>query len=209
VTVRFCDETSFGFGWIAPEPAFMRRCSHAVAAGGRAWVIDPVAGDGVIERIRGLGDPGGVVQLLDVHARDSVAVARELGVPHHRVPFGGVAGAPFEVVPVRRIRPWREVALWFPEHRTLVCGDALGTAQYFRAPDERLAVHPILRVWPPRMLGRFEPEHVLVGHGEGVHGPEAATALREALSGARRRTPSLLAAGVRAHGPWAHRRRRN
>jgi hypothetical protein len=207
VSVRFCDELGFAFGWIAPEPAFMQRCSHAVAAGGRVWVIDPVAGEGVLERIRELGDPGGVVQLLDVHARDSAVVAEHLGVPHHRLPFAGVAGAPFEVVPVRRIRFWREVALWFPEHRTLVCGDALGTAQYFRAPDERLAVHPILRLWPPRALGRFEPDHVLVGHGEGIH-TEATAALRGALSGGRRRIPSWLAAGIRAHGPWAARRRR-
>jgi len=207
VSVRFCDEIGFAFGWIAPQPAFMQRCSHALAAGGRVWVIDPVAGDGVVERIRELGDPGGVVQLLDVHARDSAAVAEQLGVPHHRLPFDGVAGSPFEVMPVRRIRLWRELALWFPEQRTLVCGDALGTAQYFRAPDERLAVHPILRLWPPRVLGRFEPEHVLVGHGEGVH-VDATAALREALAEARRRTPSWLAAGVRAHGPWAHRRDR-
>jgi hypothetical protein len=67
-------------------------------------------------------------------------------------------------------------------------------------------VHPILRARPPRALGRFEPEHVLVGHGEGVHA-DATDALREALSGARRRTPSWLAAGLRAHGPWGSRRR--
>ena len=30
-------------------------------------------------------------------------------------------------------------ALWVPEHNALVCADAVGTAQYYRAPAERLA----------------------------------------------------------------------
>jgi hypothetical protein len=33
--VRFVDEIGFAFGWIAPEPRFMQRASHAVAAHGR------------------------------------------------------------------------------------------------------------------------------------------------------------------------------
>ena len=41
--VRFVDEVGFAFGWIAPEPGFMQRASHAVAAQGRVWVLDPVA----------------------------------------------------------------------------------------------------------------------------------------------------------------------
>jgi hypothetical protein len=43
-----------------------------------------------------------------------------------------------------------------------------------------------MRFSPPReALSRFEPEHLLVGHGEGIHGPEATEALRQALSTAR------------------------
>ena len=43
-----------------------------------------------------------------------------------------------------------------------------------------------MRLSPPReALGRFEPEHLLVGHGEGIHGPEATEALRQALATAR------------------------
>jgi hypothetical protein len=40
--VRFCDEFDGGFGWIVDE--FMERCSHALVANGRVWVIDPVVG---------------------------------------------------------------------------------------------------------------------------------------------------------------------
>lgn len=187
--MRFCDEWEAGVGWIAPEPEFIERASHAVASGGRVWVTDPLDGEGVVERIRALGEPAGVVQLLDRHDRDSAAIARRLGVPHHLTPFEGVEGAPFEVVKIANLPRWREVALWFPAERTLVCGDSLGTAAYYRAPGEPLGVHPGLRLTPPRRLGRLDPLHVLVGHGEGIHGASAALALEEAIRTARRRTP--------------------
>ena len=64
---------------------------------------------------------------------------------------------------------WTEIALWWPQRRVLVCGDALGTAPYYLAPNDRLGVHPFLRFLPPQRLGGLEPAHVLVGHGEGIH----------------------------------------
>ncbi len=203
---RLVDEIGFAFGWIAPEPRFMQRASHAVAADGRVWVIDPVADESALGRARELGDLAGVVQLLDRHRRDCRAVAEQLGVPHYELPEQPPAGAPFEVLPLLRRRWWHEVALWFPEERTLVCADAVGTAQYYRAPGERLGVSPLLRLTPPRRLLAVEPDHVLVGHGEGIH-EDAAAALREAVTLARRRTPSWARAGLRAHGPFARRPR--
>ena len=197
--VRFVDELGFAYGWIAPEPRFMERTSHAVALHGRVWVIDPVADETALGRARELGDPAGVVQLLDRHGRDCRAVAEQLGVPHYELPEQPPAGAPFEVLTLLRRRWWHEVALWYPEQRTLVCADAVGTAQYYRAPGERLSVSPLLRLTPPRRLLAVEPDHVLVGHGEGIH-QDAAAALREAVTLARRRTPSWAWAGLRAHG---------
>jgi hypothetical protein len=191
VNVRFCDETAFGFGWIASEPALLERASHALRAEGRVWLVDPVDGKGVEERVRALGEPAGVVQLLDRHERDCASFAERLGVQLHRLPFGGFCGSPFEVLPLRDRRRWREAALWWPEERALVCADALGTARYYLGPRERLAVHPLLRPAPPRplrdMAGCLAPRHVLCGHGEGIHGDEAALALSEAVSTARRR----------------------
>ena len=194
--VRFVDEIGFAFGWIVPEPRFMQRASHAVASHGRVWLIDPVADENALRRARELGDPAGVVQLLDRHRRDCRAVAEQLGVPHHELPEQPPPGAPFEVLPLLRQRWWQEVALWYPERRTLVCGDAVGTAQYYRAPGERLAVSPLLRMTPPRRLLAVQPDHVLVGHGEGIH-EDAAAALREAVTLARRRTPSWAWAALR------------
>jgi hypothetical protein len=204
VAPRFVDELGFGFGWISPEPGFMQRCSHALVAGGKVWLFDPVLEDGVLERVRALGDPAGVVQLVDRHARDCKRIADELGVPHLAVPDVAPPGAPFEVLPVLRRRRWHEVALWIPEHRTLVCTEAVGTAQYYRAPSERLAVHPFLRLTPPRSLLAVEPKRILVGHGAGVP-DDASTALHDAIAHARRRTLPWLWAGLRAHGPLRRR----
>jgi glyoxylase-like metal-dependent hydrolase (beta-lactamase superfamily II) len=192
VEVRFIDELEFGFGWIAPEPAHVLRASHALADDGRVWVVDPVDGDDLDERIRELGEPAGVLQLVDRHGRDCAAFAARYGVPLHVTPFDGVPGSPFEVRRIVRIPGWKEVALWWPERRALVVGDALGTVGYFRARGEELGVHPLLRLTPPRSLAGLEPEHMLCGHGQGVHGPEATAALREALAMSRRRIPSWL-----------------
>jgi hypothetical protein len=193
--VRLCDETDWGFGWIQDER--LARTSHALRAEGRVWLFDPVDSPGVEERTRALGEPAGVIQLLDRHRRDCAALAGRLGVPLHETPFEGVSGAPFDPVPIVRHRFWREVALWWPEEKVLLCGDALGTVGYFVAPGERLGVHPLLRLTPPRALSRFAPRHVLCGHGEGVHGDKAAPALAEALATARRRLPAAWRYGWR------------
>lgn len=204
---RIVDELPFAFGWIAPEPRFMQRCSHAVAAGGRVWVVDPVADEAALDRVLALGEPGGVVQLLDRHNRDCAAVAAQLGVPLYAVPETPPPGVPFEVIPVLHMRRWHEVALWFPDERTLVVAEALGTAQFYRGPSERLAVSPLQRLLLPRSLLAVEPEHVLVGHGEGVH-EDAAAAVREAIARARSRAPAWFWAGLRAHGPFGTQRRK-
>ena len=200
--VATCDETPFGFGWIAAEPPLLARASHVVRAGTRVWLVDPVDGDGVEELVRALGEPAGVLQLVDRHARDCAPLAARLGVPHHRLPFAGVPDAPFEVRTVLNVPGWREAALWWPAEGVLVCAEALGTASYFRAPDDALAVHPLLRPYQPRALRAMArclaPRHVLVGHGEGIHGAEAATALRTAVQRGRRNAPRWLRHQIRS-----------
>lgn len=194
--IAFCDETALGFGWIADEPERLRRASHALAAEGRVWLVDPVDAPAIEGRVRALGEPAGVLQLVDRHARDCALLAGRLGVPLHRLPRGGVAGSPFEVWPVLNLPGWREVALWWEGERALVCSESLGTASYFLASGERLGVHPFLRLYQPKalrdMAKGLTPRHVLVGHGEGIHGDGAATALVHAVRGARRRTPRWL-----------------
>ena len=187
--IRFVDESEVGFGWI--EAARMQRTSHVLAVDGRVWIVDPIEGDGVDERVRALGEPAGVLQLLDRHNRDCGAFAARFGVPLHVAP-ASLPDAPFQLLPVRRNRWWREVALWWPQQRVLVCADALGTVPFFRAGAEPVGVHPLLRLRPPRSLRGLGVEHLLVGHGEGLHGAGTAAAVEDAVRLARRRLPLWL-----------------
>jgi hypothetical protein len=197
VQLRFDFEFGHGIGWSLKGDK-LRRTSHAIVAADRVWLTDVVDGPGLDERISVLGEPAAVVQLLDRHERDCATIAERLGVPLHVTPFADVAGAPFIAFPIVRQRFWREVALWFAEQRTLVFGDALGSLSYFRAPGEPFGVHPLLRLFPPRLaLAGLEPDHILFGHGPGYHDPEAPEALHTALATARRRLPQAWLSGLR------------
>lgn len=198
MTLLFDDEFEYGFAWSI-EGERLTRTSHAIRAQGGVWLTDAVDGPGLDEQVAALGEPAGVVQLLDRHQRDCAAVADRLGVPLHVTPFAGMANAPFLALPIVRNRLWREVALWFSEERTLVLGDALGSLPYFRASGEPFGVHPALRPFPPkRALAALGPVHILFGHGDGHHGPEATEALRTALETSRRRIPQALLATARS-----------
>jgi hypothetical protein len=201
VKISICDETAFGFGWIAEEPALLERASHALRAGGRVWLVDPVDGPGVDEHVRALGEPAGVLQLVDRHDRDCAVLAERYGVPHHRVPTEPPAGSPFEVLRLLDMPGWRETALWWRDERVLVCTEALGTAAYFLGPGERIGVHPFLRVYQPKALREIArnltPRHVLVGHGGGIHGEDAALATAKAIRNARREAPRWIAHQLR------------
>ncbi|MBJ7331242.1 MAG: hypothetical protein JHC95_15215 [Solirubrobacteraceae bacterium] len=195
--VRFIDEFDGAIGWIHPEPGWMLRAGHAIRSGGKVWVVDPTGGDGVLERIVSLGVPGGVIQLLDRHDRECGDFADRLGVPHYRLPFGGVVDAPFEVIKVRDLPGWHEAALWFPQEKTLVCADALAAAPGYTARSEEVGVHPMMRVLPPKQLAGFGAERLLLGHGEGIDGPHAQTAIEEAIRTARRNLPAALLDSVK------------
>lgn len=198
--VRFCDDLGpDGFGWIVDEA--MTRTSHALAADGRVWLVDPVDWPDALDRARGLGEPAGVIQLLDRHDRDCAALAGRLGVPHLLVP-DDVPESPFACVPVVRRRLWRESALWWPGTRTLVLADALATSAFYTGGKEPLGVHPLLRLFPPRRLASYAPERLLTGHGEGLIGPGTAAALERALARSLRDLPRVL-----ARIPFAGRRR--
>jgi hypothetical protein len=189
MSMRFCDETTDGFGWIVDEA--MTRTSHALVAAGRVWLVDPVDWQEAVERALALGEPAGVLQLLDRHARGCAAIAERLDIPHLVAP-DAIPGSPFVVVPVMRWRRWQERALWWPEARTLVTADALATNDFYTGGKGAVGVHILLRLKPPRQLGRYDAERLLVGHGEGVL-TDAAAAIREALGRSRPDLPRVLA----------------
>lgn len=170
MTFRFCDESDDGFGWITDER--MARTSHALVVDERMWLVDPVQWPDALERARSLGEPAGVIQLLDRHNRDCTSIAARLGVPLLRVPEW--IDARLEVVRVLDLPFWRERALWWPERKVLAVAEAMGTLGFFTFGRGGLGVHPLLRLHPPRLVERFDPDVVLVGHGEGVRRRETA-----------------------------------
>ena len=200
VSIASLDESAVGLTWVIDEP--MARTSHALVDAGRVWLVDPIDEPAVVERVAALGEPVAVLQLLDRHNRDCAALAARLGVPHLQVPTA-LPDTPFEVVPLVNARLWREVALWWPARRALVVAEAIGTAPTYVPGPSGAGVSIGLRLWPPRRLAAYEPEHLLVGHGAALHGARAAAALREALARPRRDLPRAVVAL-----PWALARKR-
>ena len=209
---REIDRREGGAGWIAYPDETMRRASHVFEADGGSWVIDPVDTEGIDDLIREFGEVEGVVILLDRHKRDAATVANRHGVSVYVPSF--MDGVASEVdAPVERFegeledtgyclyelvnnRFWQEGALYSEERGTLFVPESVGTPSYFLTGDERLGVHPMLRLKPPRTLRRFRPERIMVGHGEGVS--EGATeSLRNALDNSRRNAPALYVGTVK------------
>jgi hypothetical protein len=191
VEIRALSEFTLGVTWEIAEAA--RRTSHAVRTDdGRVWLVDPVDHPDAMARVAALGEPAGVLQLIDRHNRDCAVIAARLGVPHLDVP-DAVAGSPFQAIPVVRSRRWRETALWWPERELLVVAEAIGTAEVFTAGGHgAVGMHPILRPRPPQALRGYGPEHLLCGHGPPVHGAAARGGIEWAYAHARGDIPRLL-----------------
>jgi hypothetical protein len=212
------DHGDGGLGWLAYPDETMQRASHALTTPEGIWIIDPVDADGVDDCLAELGDESdgpsevaGVAVCLDRHKRDVAAiasrhsvdvfvptwmsgVAEEIDAPVSR--FSGELGdSGFQSFVIRdsSLPPWQEAGLFNPETGTMVIPESVGTASYFLAGDERLGVHPMLRLTPPEGLrSQGRPERVRLGHGAGISG-DAAAAVETALTASRANTPSLYA----------------
>lgn len=200
------DRFEHGVGWFAYPDEKMQRASHAVVGDDGVWVIDPVDVPGLDDLLATFGDVRGVVILLDRHKRDCATVANRHGVSVWVPEF--MDGVVEDIdAPVERFRHeladsgfvghklvnnafWQEALLFDSSRGILVVPESVGTTDYFRTKRERLGVHPMLRLTPPTRLKRFAPEHILVGHGTGLH-DGAATALTEAVDRSRTRAPAL------------------
>ena len=155
------------------------------------WLVDPVRFEPAIARARELGEMTAVLQLLDRHNRDCDGVAAELGVPHRRRARRR-SRSPFETIPLKRTKRWRETALWWPAQRTLVVAEAIGTNRFFAADGDAAGVHLLLRLSPPRdaLARRSSPNTCSSGTAR------ACTDARQPTGSARRSTTP--AAGFRA-----------
>lgn len=202
------DRFDGGVGWIAYPDETMRRASHAIESDGGLWLVDPVDAEGLDDLLAEYADPEGIAVLLDRHKRDAAAIANRHDVPVY-VPewMDGVVGdldaptkrfdrrlAGFDVLRLIDNPLWQEAVL--VDGETLVVPEALGTAAYFRAPDEPLGVHPMLRVFPPRTLRSYDPNRLLVGHGDGIF-EDVGRTIRRAIDGSRRTAIPLYLRSVR------------
>ncbi|WP_416839705.1 hypothetical protein [Haloferax sp. DFSO52] len=210
------DRWDHGVGWLAYPDEEMQRASHAVEIDGDVWVFDPVDAEGVDDLLDDLGTVAGVVIGLDRHLRDADAVASRHDVPVYVASWmTGVVNKldspverfgtqladtgieTFRVVD-RTVPPWQEVGFYHEETKTLLLPEAVGTVDYYCANDERLGVHPMLRPFPPRrVLSKFEPDRLLVGHGAGIT-ENAGVELRRSLANARKNLPSAYVSAFKS-----------
>jgi len=202
-----------GASWIAYPSETMERASHVLDTEAGVFVVDPVDAEGIDDLFGEFGEVAGVVVLLDRHKRDSAAIANRHDVPVYvpeimsgirsdldaPVEFirGQLPGTDYGLHTVVENPIWKEAALYGDNDDTLVVAESVGTAEYFLAGTERLGVHPMRRLTPPKKLRRLDPDRLLVGHGEGVM-DDATEGLAHALRGSRGRAPSLYAKTVKS-----------
>lgn len=186
--LRELDEHPLGLTWVVDDP--LLRASHALVHDGRVWLVDPVDAPAALERVAALGEPAAVLQLFMGHPRDGAEIATRLKVPFHILP-DVLPDSPFSVLNVD-FGPWKERALWWPEPRGLVVAESIGTATHYALGPGPAGVHFVRRMVPPSRLKPFLPEHLLVGHGDAVHGGNAAAALLDALNRSRRDLPAFI-----------------
>jgi hypothetical protein len=182
------EEHALGRTYVVAEP--MERGFHALVDGGKVWLVDPLdvpeLGD-----VGELGEPAGVLQLLDRHNRDCAAIAERLGVPHLTVP-DAVLGSPFEAIAALRMPSWKETALWWPEREALVVAETLAGNSMHSGGSQPVAIHLFLRAWPPDSLRQYRPQHLLLGHGHALHGEAAVSGVETAYARSRRDLPRVL-----------------
>ena len=197
-----------GLSWLAFPEETAVRSSHAVRDDdGGVWVFDPLDAGNVHDALADLGPVAGVAVLSAYHARDAAAFADRYDVPvslprwlsrvEARVDApverfdGELAETGFRVREYAPLPGWSEAIAYRRADGTLYAPDTLGTAPVFTVEDERLGLYLLQRLVAPKFLLGYDPERILVGHGEGVF-EHAAAALEDAVENGTRRLPRAL-----------------
>ena len=206
-TFTTVDVGEAGIGWIADPTELMQRTSHAFfGADDRLWLVDPLDVPGLDDYLGSHGEVGGVIVAFDRHRRDAAKIAQRFDLPVTVPPvlegFVGSIDAETRVRPGcetaqlqfhtlldSRVPPWREAAVIGPDGTTIYIPEVLGRAGYYTAPGERVGVHPMLRVTPPRAaMQSLSFQTLWCGHGRGLTGAQAE--VDRALRDARSRLPA-------------------
>lgn len=192
--------------WLAYPSEPLRRASHALRLDGRWYLVDPLDTGDLDDR---LTDIGGIVVLFERHWRDARSLARRYDVPLYLsravdAEDNAIDDAE-ELLARRGFEPidldaplWNEIAFWRASDDTLLVAETLGTAPHFRAPGERIGIHPLRRLIPPRdAFSGIEASRALVGHGEPIVSLEDGE-IDRCLASARRHLPGAWINGVKA-----------
>ena len=196
--MRFCDEQDFGFGWLDDDE---RDAAHVARARRRRRRVG--------DRSRCVARGGGACRVARRAARRAAAarppqprlrVGRRAARRSHTTSSraGESTARHSSSSAISRNRFWREVALWWPEQRVLVCADALGTIAFFCAPGERArrAPAPAPQARRARCGGSF-PSTSSPATARACTS-DASAALHEALRTSRRRLPGALRSMIRS-----------
>ena len=184
------DEIADGFGWIGEE----RAAPHVACARGRRTrlAVRPSRATGVDERVRALGEPAGSSSCSTATAATAPRWPQRLGVPHHVVP-GELPGTPFGSGPCCGSAGggrWRSGGR-----------NAASSSSRTRSARSRSSAPAPSRRACTRSSGcgrrarcaASAPDHLLVGHGEGIHGHAAGRAVDAALRTVPPAAPRWLA----------------
>lgn len=193
--LREVNEWTGGISWIAYPDERGQRASHALLTEAGIWIVDPVDADGLDERLAQLGEVAGVLIIHDRHTRDASEVARRHDVAVHvpdwmnlvlkklDTPAESVGsdlpGTNYTIHRLIDTEDWEEAILIDETTNTMIVPEALSTLSSFQVNDNALGVHPALDE-PPRRLMDWNPDRILVGHGNSIHS-EADTKIEEAL----------------------------
>jgi hypothetical protein len=202
------------FSWMADPDEPLKRSSTALAVEG-GWVLVDALDHPALDAALAARPVLGVTRILDRHERDTAEVAQRLGAPVLAPAVLAGQGEPLrhpqiEERVVLSAPGWNESMLWLRDRGLLVCADALGTTAYFLATDdERIGVHPLLRLRPPTgALAGLRPQAVAVGHGEPLT-EGAAEAVEHAVETARSQLPRAWGRAVSLSASAAARRLRD
>ena len=202
VEIRICDDRgAHGFSWIVDEPA--TRTSHALAGDGRVWLFDPV------DSSRRSSGPGARRACRPSCSCSTATTATARRSPRRSAYRTSSSPDALPDSPFARDPGAAHEAL--ARGCALVAGGAdAGRRRGYRherllrsAGTRRRRAPSAPALSPTRALGAFTPEHLLVGHGEGLHGSAATNGLRDALADARTGLPRIA---LRVPTPRARRR---
>lgn len=196
-TLEAITEWDGGISWFAHPEEDAMRGSHAIATESGVWVIDPLDAEGLDDRLSELGEVTGVVVIHDRHTRNAEVIADRHDVAVHAPEWMDLTreklqkepelldeelpGTTYKIHQLINTEEWEEAILVDEAGNTMVVMETLGTLPGFCEGDDDIGLHPNLDQTPDGLTD-YQPERILVGHGESIY-EDGGAMLEAALDG--------------------------